>query len=175
MHALLVIVAPHGSLQVRLNFTTDIFMLRDGKYAAWFRTPRGQGTGLVDLTEGRISGSDSFFTYGGSYQVDQQRFTAVLTVKRHTAGNASVFGPDEVEANLSGQCNGAVATCWGTARQAPDVRFDCTLIYSQEDVVASEAKCAVVKLNADKLPKGPDSRSRPRRPLAPGPFGSTRD
>jgi len=29
-------------------------MLRDGKYAAWFRTPRGQGTGVVDLTEGRI-------------------------------------------------------------------------------------------------------------------------
>ncbi|MGY4373287.1 hypothetical protein ACVWZ3_000926 [Bradyrhizobium sp. i1.3.6] len=41
-------------------------MLRDGKYAAWFRTPRGQGTGIVDLAEGRISGRDSFFTYGGS-------------------------------------------------------------------------------------------------------------
>ncbi|MDA9409883.1 hypothetical protein [Bradyrhizobium sp. CCBAU 45384] len=150
-------------------------MLRDGKYAAWFRTPRGQGTGLVDLTEGRISGSDSFFTYGGSYQVDQQRFTAVLTVKRHTEGNPSVFGPDEVEANLSGDCSGAVATCWGTAKEAPDVRFECTLIYSQEDVVAADAKCAVVKLNSDKLPKGLDSWSRPRRPLAPGPFGSPRD
>ena len=66
-------------------------MLRDGKYAAWFRTPRGQGTGLVDLTEGRISGRDGFFTYGGSYQVEQQRFTAVLTVKRHAEGNPSVF------------------------------------------------------------------------------------
>ncbi|MDA9444548.1 hypothetical protein XH98_36850 [Bradyrhizobium sp. CCBAU 51745] len=150
-------------------------MLRDGKYAAWFRTPRGQGTGLVDLTEGRISGSDSFFTYGGSYQVDQQRFTAVLTVKRHTEGNPSVFGPDEVEANLSGDCSGAVATCWGTAKEAPDVRFECTLIYSQEDVVAADAKCAVVKLNSDKMPKGLDSWSRPRRPLAPGPFGSPRD
>ncbi len=72
-------------------------MLRDGKYAAWFRTQRGQGTGLVDLVEGRISGRDSFFTYGGSYQVDQQRFTAVLTVKRHADGPASVFGPDEFE------------------------------------------------------------------------------
>ena len=149
-------------------------MLRDGKYAAWFRTPRGQGTGLVDLTEGRISGRDSFFTYGGSYQVEKQRFTAVLTVKRHTEGGASVFGPDEVEANLSGECNGAVATCWGTAREAPDVRFECTLIYSQEDSVA-DPRCAVVKFNADKLPKGLDGRSRPNRPIAPGSFGSARD
>ena len=142
-------------------------MLRDGKYAAWFRTPRGQGTGLVDLIEGRISGRDGFFTYGGSYQVDQQRFTAVLTVKRHAEGNPSVFGPDEVEVNLTGACGGAVATCSGTAREAPDVKFEATLIYSQEDAPAADAKCAVVKLNADKLPKGPDSRSRPRHPPAP--------
>ena len=144
-------------------------MLRDGKYAAWFRTPRGQGTGLVDLVEGRISGSDSFFTYGGSYRVDQQRFTAVLTVKRHAEGNPSVFGPDEVEVNLSGVCNGAVATCSGTAREAPEVKFEATLIYNQDDAPAADAKCAVVKLNADKLPKGLDSRSRPHHPFAPGP------
>jgi hypothetical protein len=143
------------------------FMLRDGKYAAWFRTPRGQGTGLVDLTEGRISGRDGFFTYGGSYQVDQQRFTAVLTVRRHAEGNPSVFGPDEVEVNLSGVCSGMMATCSGTAREAPDIKFEATLIYSQEDTPAADARCAVVKLNADKLPKGLDSRSRPHHPFAP--------
>jgi hypothetical protein len=141
-------------------------MLRDGKYAAWFRTPRGQGTGVVDLIEGRISGRDSFFTYGGTYQVDQLRFTAVLTVKRHAEGNPSVFGPDEVEVALSGVCSGAVATCSGTAKEAPDVQFEATLIYSQEDAQASDAKCAVVKLN-DKLPKGLDSRSRQRHPFTP--------
>ena len=136
-------------------------MLRDGKYAAWFRTPRGQGTGLVDLIEGRIAGRDSFFMYGGAYQVDQQRFTAVLIVKRHAEGGPSVFGPDEVEVNLSGVCSGAVATCSGTASQAPEVSFECTLIYSQEEAPAADPKGAVVKLNADKLPKGRDSRSRP--------------
>ncbi|MBC9876924.1 hypothetical protein G8O24_06120 [Bradyrhizobium sp. INPA01-394B] len=142
-------------------------MLRDGKYAAWFRTPRGQGTGLVELSDGRISGRDSFFTYGGSYRVDQQRFTAILTVKRHTEGNPSVFGPDEVEVDLSGLCAGAMATCSGAAREVPDIKFEATLIYSQEDAVAGDAKCAVVKLNADKLPKGLDSRSRPRPPFGP--------
>jgi len=142
-------------------------MLRDGKYAAWFRTPRGQGTGVVDLIEGRIVGSDSFFTYGGSYQVDQQRFTAILTVKRHAEGNQSVFGPDEVEVNVSGECNGMVATCWGTAREAPDVKFEATLIYNQDAAPAADVRCAVVKLNADKLPKGLDGRPRPRHPFTP--------
>ncbi|WP_369726060.1 hypothetical protein AB8Z38_16070 [Bradyrhizobium sp. LLZ17] len=142
-------------------------MLRDGKYAAWFRTQRGQGTGLVDLVEGRISGRDSFFTYGGSYQVDQQRFTGVLTVKRHADGPASVVGPDEFEVRLSGVCSGVVATCSGSAREAPDIKFEATLIYSQEEVPAADARCAVVKLKADKLPKGLDSRSRPHHPLAP--------
>jgi hypothetical protein len=144
------------------------FMLSDGKYAAWFRTPRGQGTGLVDLVDGRISGRDSFFTYGGSYQVHEQGFMAVLTVKRHTEGNPSVFGPDEVEVNLTGKCSGAMATCSGTAREVPEVRFECTLIYSQEGALPADAKRAVVKLNPDKLPKGLDSRSRARAPFAPG-------
>jgi hypothetical protein len=146
-------------------------MLRDGKYAAWFRTPRDQGTGIVHLTQGRISGSDSFFTYGGSYQVDRDRFTAVLTTRRHADGMPTVFGPDEVEVNLSGVCNGAMATCSGRAKEAPDVLFEVTLIYSQDDTPVTDAKCAVVKLKADKLPKGVDSRSR-SRPFAPGPSKS---
>ena len=142
-------------------------MLRDGKYAAWFRTSRGQGTGIVDLAEGRISGRDSFFTYGGSYRVDEQHFSAVLTVNRHADGPLSVFGPDEVEVKLSGVCNGLVASCSGTAKEAPDVKFEATLIYSQEDAPASDARGAVVRLNADKLPRGLDSRSRPRPSFTP--------
>jgi hypothetical protein len=145
-------------------------MLRDGKYAAWFRTPRGQGTGVVHLAQGRIFGSDSFFTYGGSYQVDEQRFTAVLTTRRHAEGPPTVFGPDEVEISLSGVCNGALATCSGMARQAPDVTFEATLIYNQEDAPAADARGAVVKLS-----KGLDSRSRPRHPVVPGSLGSERN
>ncbi|MGX1140395.1 hypothetical protein AB7M11_004631 [Bradyrhizobium ottawaense] len=139
-------------------------MMRDGKYAAWFRTPRGQGTGIVHLADGRISGSDSFFTYGGSYQFgDDQRFTAVLTTRRYAEGPPTVFGLDEVEVRLAGVCSGAMATCSGTAREAPDVMFEVTLIYSQEDAPATEARGAVVKLN-DKLPKGP------RQPFAAAPI-----
>ncbi|MBR0715861.1 hypothetical protein [Bradyrhizobium liaoningense] len=148
-------------------------MLRDGKYAAWFRTPRGQGTGIVQLTGGRITGSDSFFTYGGSYQVDQDRFTAVLTTRRHTQGPPTVFGPDEVEVDLSGVCSGAMATCSGTARQAPEVLFEATLIYSQDEKPAADANGAVVKLKADKKLDGRlNAGSRPRAPFKPGPSKS---
>ena len=150
--------------------------MREGKYAAWFRTPHGQGTGIVHLAEGRISGSDSFFTYGGSYQFDdEQRFTAVLTTRRHAEGPSTVFGRDEVEVSLSGVCSGAMATCSGTAREAPGVMFEATLIYSREDAPSDDgARCEVVKLKADKLPKelprGLDGRSRPRHPFTAGPL-----
>lgn len=147
-------------------------MLKDGKYAAWFRTSRAQGTGIVHLADGRISGGDSFFTYRGSYQLEPERFTAVLTIHRHAEGPQSVFGLDEAELDLAGVSNGVMATCSGTARQAPDVLFEATLIYSQEDAPVADAKGAVVKLKADRLPKGlngrDDGRSRPRHPLSPG-------
>ncbi len=139
-------------------------MLRDGKYAAWFRTARGQGTGIVHLADGRISGCDSFFVYGGSYCVEANTFTAKLTVRRCAEGPQNVFGLDEIEVSLTGECNGAVATCSGTAERAPDLPFEATLIYSQEETAPPPARCAVVKLRAERLPNNPDSRWRPHHP-----------
>lgn len=136
-------------------------MLRDGKYAAWFRTPHGQGTGIVHLADGRISGGDSFFNYAGSYHIENDRFTAVLTTGRHAEGAPTLFGPDEIELELSGVCNGTTATCSGTARQAPDVTFEATLIYCRDDAPVQGARRAVVKHNV-RLPKDLDSRARPR-------------
>jgi hypothetical protein len=149
-----------------------VSMLKEGKYAAWFRTPRGQGTGIVFLADGGITGCDSFFTYGGSYQADDDRFIATLTIRRHADGMPSVFGPDDVEVSLQGVCHGTMAVCSGMASQAPEVQFEATLIYSQEDAPETETTGAVVKLKADKLPKRLDgrldNRSRPRPPVAPG-------
>ena len=140
-------------------------MLRDGKYAAWFRTSRGQGTGVVHLAQGRFSGNDSFFSCDGTYQVDQDHFTAVLTTRRHADGMPTVFGVDEVEVDLSGACSGTVANCSGRARQAPDVLFEVTLIYSQDSAPMTDARGAVVKLRTR------DGRSRPMNDvsaLSPG-------
>src|ERR1700742_1483650 len=94
-------------------------MVRDGSYAVWFRTPRGTGTGIVHLSEGRISGGDAFITYGGSYEHDGDRFTATLTTKRHTAGQPTLFGIDEVELKLTGISNETTATCSASADQIP--------------------------------------------------------
>jgi len=40
-------------------------MLKDGSYSAWFRTQRGEGTGIVELSAGKVTGGDAFFAYAG--------------------------------------------------------------------------------------------------------------
>jgi len=141
-------------------------MLKDGKYTAWFRTSHGEGTGIVQLADGKISGGDSAFAYSGSYQVDDDRFTAALTTRRFAEGPPTVFGVDEVEVKLTGKSNGAIASCSGIAEQAPSIVFEATLFLGSEQPPAPAAKCATLNLNTSKLPKGTDSRWRP-----PSPFG----
>jgi hypothetical protein len=145
-------------------------MLKDGKYAAWFRTSRGEGTGIVHLAGGKISGGDSMFAYSGSYQVDDDRITATLTTRRHAAGPPTVFGIDEVDVNLTGRFNGMMASCSGTAEQAPGVLFEATLFLGQDQSPESDRKRPEMKFDADKLPKGADSRYNARNPFARGPF-----
>ena len=128
-------------------------MLRDGRYAAWFRTSRGEGTGIVHLADGKISGGDCFITYGGAYQVEDDRFTATLTTKRHAAGPATVFGLDEVEVKLVGKVNGTTACCAGSAEQAPGMTFEATLFLGQDAPPAAARNRTTPNFNADKLPK----------------------
>lgn len=137
-------------------------MHRDGRYAAWFRTPRGEGTGIVHLENGRISGGDSFFTYSGSYEVDDDRFTAALKTTRYADGPPTLFGLDEVEVELAGTFKGRMATCSGMARQAPGLPFAATLIASED------ASPEPVKPRAVKLTTASDSRYRVRNPLVRG-------
>jgi hypothetical protein len=143
-------------------------MLRDGRYAAWFRTSHGEGTGIVNLANGRISGGDSIFTYDGSYEVDDDRFTAALTTRRHAAGPSTVFGVDEVEVRLTGKVNGTRALCWGTAQQAPNVTFEATLFLGQDQSPEPDRKRARLNFDAGRLPKN-DSRCRTPNPFARGP------
>jgi hypothetical protein len=48
-------------------------MLKDETYAAWFKTPLGEGTGIAHVTEGKIWGRDSIMSYSGSCEVDGDR------------------------------------------------------------------------------------------------------
>jgi hypothetical protein len=140
----------------------DFFMHRDGRYAVWFRTPRGEGTGVVHLANGRISGGDSFFTYSGSYKVDDDHFTAALTTTRYAEGPPTLFGLDEVEVELAGTFKGRMASCSGAAKQAPDLPFAATLIASED------ASPEPDRNRAGNLPVGPDSRYRVWNPAARG-------
>ena len=136
-------------------------MQRDGQYAAWFRTPNGEGTGIVRLANGKISGGDAMFTYGGSYQLDENRFTAVLTTHRYADGPfTTVFGCDEVEAQLTGTFSGNRAVCSGTAKQAPGVLFEATLfLQQQEQAPAPGPKTTATRADLTRLPKLPDRRT----------------
>lgn len=134
-------------------------MLRDGTYAAWFKTPLGEGTGIAHVAEGQIWGCDSIMTYGGSCETDGDRFTAIVTLKRHTKGHATVFGADDLTLRLEGTCPGKIATYTGTAEQVPGVLLEGRLILSEQKPPARETNEPIPKFDPARLPKLP-KRSR---------------
>ncbi|MBR0799577.1 hypothetical protein JQ615_29815 [Bradyrhizobium jicamae] len=135
-------------------------MLRDGQYAAWFRTPRGEGTGIVRLADGKISGGDTMFAYGGTYEVDDNNFTATLTTRRFAeSSSTTVFGCDEVEARLTGRFNGTTAVCWGAAKEAPGIRFEATLFLQQQELPTAPGPTSPPpRGDLTRLPQTPHSR-----------------
>jgi hypothetical protein len=141
-------------------------MIRDGEYTAWFRTSRGEGTGIVHLADGRITGGDCFFAYCGTYQVDQDRFSATLTTRRRAEGPTTIFGVDEIELRLTGVLKGTTAWCCGTAAQAPSLPFEATLFSSHEPLPAPGKKRPVVAFDAARLPRLLEVGQRGRNPFA---------
>ena len=103
-------------------------MLQNSKYSVWFRTPQGEGYGIVSLLDGKLTGGDNISSYTGTYVQDGDKFAAAIAVKRHTQGQPSVFGIDNVDIALSGKSTPTTASCIGTANQAPDITFQATLI-----------------------------------------------
>jgi hypothetical protein len=112
-------------------------MLKDGTYSTWFKTALGEGTGIVHLAAGKLSGSDSILSYDGSYETAGDRFTAILRTRRHTAGHATVFGVDDLELKLEGTILGKTARCTGTADIAPGLIMEATLIPCQSQPAAA--------------------------------------
>jgi hypothetical protein len=134
-------------------------MIEDGEYAAWYKTPRGEGTGILVLANGKITGSDSVLAYSGSYEVDGDHFSAIVFTKRHSPGQPSLFGIDDIELAVEGQLNGKTLSCSGHARQAPELPFHATLIRVQDPPSAGTS--------ANRTPANPTIG--PRQPFAPRP------
>ena len=139
-------------------------MLKDGTYAAWYKTPLDQGTGIVHVADGQIWGRDSLMTYHGSLEVDGDRFTATVATKRHTEGRVTVFGVyDELTLEIEGTCPNKIATYTATAGQAGGVVLQGTLILTERPAAAPERTGQVAgqvpAFDPGKLPKLP-KRSR---------------
>jgi hypothetical protein len=107
-------------------------MIEDGEYAAWYKTPRGEGTGIIVIANGKITGSDSVLAYSGTCQVDGDQISAVVYTKRHSPGQSSLFGIDDIELEIEGKLVGNSVACSGHARHAPEVPFHVTLIRVQD-------------------------------------------
>ena len=129
-------------------------MIKDGEYVVWFRTSRGTGTGIVHLSEGEISGGDAFIGYSGSYELDGDRFVATLTTTRHTAGQPTLFGIDEVELKLNGISNDTMAVCSGSVDKVPGMVFEATLILGRQEQSVRQPTLPGRKFNVEKLLTG---------------------
>jgi hypothetical protein len=143
---------------MRFNFALrGEHMLSDGEYVAWFQTEHGSGTGRVVLRDGVISGGDTIISYGGTYQVQGTRFSATLTTCRHSPGQSSVFGVDEVEVKLVGTAATNFASCSGEVVQVPGMVFHATLMPVQEEEKQPDRKINPADFHPERLPK-PNAR-----------------
>ena len=122
-------------------------------------TPQGEGTGIIRLANGKLTGEDSFFSYSGSYEQDGDRFHGTVQIARHSEGPSTIFGVDQVNLSVEGRSNGAMACCTGTAKQAPNLSFKATLILAQDDAprVGRNVIEPPSRFDARRLPK-PRSR-----------------
>lgn len=133
-------------------------MLRNGTYAAYFKTALSQGTGIAHVEDGKLTGSDSIMTYEGTYEVDGSRFKGVMRTKRHTEGHGTVFGVDELTLRMEGVCVGKVASYVATADEVPGMVLEGTLIRSEELSSTPQPPRAMPAFDPDKLPKPLRSR-----------------
>jgi hypothetical protein len=105
-------------------------VLKDGKYSVWFRTPLAEGTGVVVLApDGKLSGGDTIMLCTGHWQTDGEQFEATLFATRHSPGPGAFGEIDDLDITLTGRSKGgATASCKGTAKQAPGLMLDATLV-----------------------------------------------
>jgi hypothetical protein len=135
-------------------------MFKDGTYSAWYKSPLGEGTGVAHFAGGKLRGRDSILFYDGTYETAGDNLKVVVRTRRHSPGQASIFGVDEFELTLEGTVLGNTVACSGTADVAPDVIVEVTLIPCKAEPVDVEPP-PVPRLDASRLPKLPKhSRGR---------------
>jgi hypothetical protein len=110
-------------------------LIIQGKYSVWFKTPVGEGAGVVEFgPNGKLSGGDTTFAYVGNWEQVGERFKSTLSAKRIAPGPPGVFGMDEIDITVVGHSDGDASTlCTGFAKQAPGLKLEVTLIRISDD------------------------------------------
>jgi hypothetical protein len=114
----------------------DVPVVTAGKYSVWFKTPIGEGAGVVEFDQnGQLHGGDSTFIYEGSWKQVNGRFQAALSAIRNQAGPPGVFGLDELDITLTGLSydGGTSVSCTGFAKQSPGLPLELTLLRIRDD------------------------------------------
>ena len=96
--------------------------MKHGLYKVEFRTPGGNGAGVLFVQDGKFRGGDGGFYYVGTYTETGDHITGSVLVKRHSAGVNGLV-PDNTTINLSGAAKGDAATLDGTIAGRPGVKF----------------------------------------------------
>jgi hypothetical protein len=111
-------------------------LISEGKYSVWFRTPVGEGAGVVEIgPNGALSGGDTTFSYTGNWKQDGERFKAAISAKRTAPGPPGVFGMDEIDITVVGySAGGSLTSCTGFAKQAPGLKLEVALIRISDEL-----------------------------------------
>lgn len=110
-------------------------MIAPGKYSAWFKTPIGEGAGVVELhADGTLSGGDMTFSYRRNWSQEDGRIKASYSARRVEPGPPGVFAIDEVDLVVSGslQADGSLAGA-GFAKQSPGLKLEVVLMPMRDD------------------------------------------
>jgi hypothetical protein len=118
-------------------------LITQGKYSVWFKTPVGEGAGVVEFgPNGKLSGGDTTFAYVGNWEQVGERFKSSLSARRIAPGPPGVFGMDEIDIIVTGNSDGGASTsCTGFAKQAPGLKLEVTLIRLSDDKAENVRRC----------------------------------
>jgi hypothetical protein len=94
------------------------------------RTPLAEGMGVIVLApDGKLSGQDTIMAYTGHWRAEGEQFEANLSAVRHSTGPGAFGALDEIDVTITGRSKGGVtASCKGTAKQAPGLTLEATLV-----------------------------------------------
>jgi hypothetical protein len=65
----------------------------NGLWTVVFSTATGEGTGVLTLSDGKLSGGDGNYYYLGSFKQDGSKLTGSLRVVHFAGALTNVFGP----------------------------------------------------------------------------------